>query len=254
MVNVLIAPRVEALDLKMDLFGEPSSVYPTLLWDENDAVLVDAGFPGQLERLREAIEQAGVPLERLTRLIVTHQDIDHIGGISALLALNDRIEVLAHEQEKPYIVGEKKLIKLSSERMAQFSERLSSLPEERRKAVLDAFTNTKARVDRTLADGERLPYCGGIVVIDTPGHTPGHISLYLEQSKVLVTGDALNVSDGQLVGPSGSVTANMDQAFGSLKKLVQYDIETVVCYHGGPYTGDVNTRIAELADKPPLSA
>lgn len=216
MIDVLIAPGIEVLDLRMDLFGAPSYVHPTLLWDENDAVLIDAGFPGQLEQLREAIEQAGVPLGRLTRLIVTHQDIDHIGGISALLALNDRIEVLAHEQEKPYIAGEKQLIKLGPERMAQFSERLSSLPEERRKAVLDAFANARARVDRTLTDGERLPYCGGIVAIYTPGHTPGHISLYLEPSKVLVAGDALNTSDGRLFGPNPPLTPDIGQATDSL--------------------------------------
>jgi glyoxylase-like metal-dependent hydrolase (beta-lactamase superfamily II) len=254
MANVLIAPRVEVLDLQMDVFGTPTSVHPTLVWDEKDAVLIDAGFPGQLEPLREAIGQAGVSLDRLTRLIITHQDIDHIGGIAALLALNDRIEVLAHEQDRPYIVGEKQLIKLSPERMAQFSERLSSLPEERRKAVLDSFTNIRARVDRTLADGERLPFCDGIIVIHTPGHTPGHISLYLEQSKVLVTGDALNVSDGQLVGPRAPMTPDMDQATSSLKKLARYEIETVVCYHGGRYTGDVNARIAEIAAEPTLSA
>jgi len=248
---MLIAPRIEVLDLQMDMFGTPTSVRPTLLWDDEEGVLVDAGFPGQLEQLREEIERAGVSLDRLTRLIVTHQDIDHIGGIAALLALNDRIEVLAHEQDRPYIVGEKQLIKISPERMAQFSEHLSYLPEERREAVLETFENARARVDRTLRDGEKLPYCGGMIVIHTPGHTPGHISLYLEQSKVLVAGDALNVSDGRLVGPNPQLTPDIDQATGSLKKLARYDIETVVCYHGGPYTGDVNARIAELAEEPP---
>jgi len=143
------------------------------------------------------------------------------------------------------------LIKISPERMAQFSEHLSYLPEERREAVLETFENARARVDRTLRDGEKLPYCGGMIVIHTPGHTPGHISLYLEQSKVLVAGDALNVSDGRLVGPNPQLTPDIDQATGSLKKLARYDIETVVCYHGGPYTGDVNARIAELAEEPP---
>jgi glyoxylase-like metal-dependent hydrolase (beta-lactamase superfamily II) len=162
--------------------------------------------------------------------------------------------VLAHEQERPYIVGEKQLVKISPERMAQFYERLSSLPEEQREATIDAFANVRARVDRTLTNGERLPYCGGISVTHTPGHTPGHISLYLEQSKVLVAGDALNVSDGRLVGPNPPLTPDMDQATSSLKKLAQYDVKTVVCYHGGPYSGDANTRIAELAAEPTPSA
>jgi len=241
MANVLIAPRVDLLNLKMDPFGAPISLHPTLCWDNEDVVLVDAGFPGQLKQLREEVERAGFSLERLTRLILTHQDIDHIGGASALLVLNDRIEVLAHEQERPYVAGEKRLVKISPERMAQLAERLTT--------PIDAFTNARARVDRTLADGERISYCGGIVVIHTPGHTVGHISLYLEASRVLVAGDALNVVDGRLVGPNPRLTPELDQATSSLTKLAPYDIETVVCYHGGLYSGDVNARIAELADE-----
>jgi glyoxylase-like metal-dependent hydrolase (beta-lactamase superfamily II) len=248
---VLIATGVEVLELPMDLFGSPTSVHPTLVWDEEAAVLIDAGFSGQFGQLREAVEDAGVSFDRLRKVVVTHQDIDHVGGIAELLAVaGDRIEVLAHEADRPYIVGEKPLLKANPERMAQLSERLSVLPEERRKAVIAAFKTTRARVDRTLGDGERLPGCGGIVVVHTPGHTPGHICLYLERSKILVAGDALNVSEGQLVGPSPHAADDIGQAVASLKKLARYDIETVACYHGGSYTGDVNARIAELAATP----
>jgi glyoxylase-like metal-dependent hydrolase (beta-lactamase superfamily II) len=245
---MLIAPRVAVLELQMELLGTPSSVHPTLAWDGQDAVLFDAGFPGQLEQLREAVEQVGVPFAAITRLIVTHQDIDHIGGVAAVIAAApQRVEVLAHEADRPYITGERPLLKASPERLRQMSERLSSLPEERRRALLDAFRNVSARVDRTVVDGERLPYCGGIVVIHTPGHTPGHISLYLEQTKTLVAGDALNVADGRLVGPNPQVAEDPGRALASLAKLAGYEIETVICYHGGPFTGGANARIAELA-------
>jgi glyoxylase-like metal-dependent hydrolase (beta-lactamase superfamily II) len=248
---MLVARNVEVLDLPMEPLGAPTSVHPTLVWDERDAVLIDAGFPGQLEELREQVEGAGVPLGSLTKLIVTHQDIDHIGGISPLLAEEgDHIEVLAHELDQPYITGEKRLLKASPERMAQFAERMSSFPKERRRAVIDAFQNTKARVDGTVSDGERLPQCGGIVIVHTPGHTPGHICLYLERAKVLVAGDALNVVEGHLVGPSPQSAEDIDQAIASLRKLAGFDIETVVCYHGGAYTNGVNERIAELAAEP----
>jgi glyoxylase-like metal-dependent hydrolase (beta-lactamase superfamily II) len=249
--KVLIAPRVEVLDLTMDLFGAPSSVHPTLLWDEKEAVLVDAGFPGQFEQLREETKRAGISLDRLTRLIITHQDVDHIGGAAALLAANNRIEVLAHELDRPYIAGEKRLLKASPERLERFAERMSSFPEERRKAVLDAFLTTKARVDRSLTDGERLPWCGGIVVVHTPGHTPGHICLYLERSRTLVAGDALNVVEGRLVGPNPQSAENLNQAIRSLARLAPYEIETVVCYHGGAYADNVSARIAELAEPAP---
>jgi glyoxylase-like metal-dependent hydrolase (beta-lactamase superfamily II) len=54
-------------------------------------------------------------------------------------------------------------------------EAWESLPEEARLL----FENPpKAKVDETLADNQELSYCGGIQVIFTPGHSPGHISLY----------------------------------------------------------------------------
>jgi len=131
---------------------------------------------------------------------------------------------------------------------ARLSKRLVSLSEEQRQQAEALFANPpKASVDTAVADGEILPYCGGITVIFTPGHTPGHICLYLNKSKILVTGDALVAADGELRGPNPGATYDMDAALKSLKKLTRYDIETVVCYHGGVYRDNPNKRLAELA-------
>ncbi|MGZ4164245.1 MAG: MBL fold metallo-hydrolase, partial [Tumebacillaceae bacterium] len=107
----------------------------------------------------------------------------------------------------------------------------------------------KAPVDRTVVDGEELPYCGGIIVINTPGHTPGHISLYHKASKTLIAGDALIVEDGQFKISDPRYTFDVEESIRSAKKLTAYDIETVICYHGGIYRENVNQRIAELANK-----
>jgi len=131
--------------------------------------------------------------------------------------------------------------------MAQFMEQLNSMPEEQREIMKALFENPpRASVDETRADGEEVPYCGGITVIHTPGHTPGHICLYVKESKTLIVGDALNIMDGELVGPNPQNTQDMDSAIKSLKKFTRYDIENVICYHGGLYTKDPNQRIAEL--------
>jgi glyoxylase-like metal-dependent hydrolase (beta-lactamase superfamily II) len=52
------------------------------------------------------------------------------------------------------------------------------------------------RLDEHLEDGDLLDLVGGIRVIFTPGHTPGHLSLYLERPRVLVAGDALTAEGG----------------------------------------------------------
>lgn len=99
-------------------------------------------------------------------------------------------------------------------------------------------------MDKTITDGEELPYCGGITVI----YTPGHICLYLKYCKTLIAGDILQIDGGILIHAPQSTNFDIDLSIISLKKLMQYDIETVICYHGGLYSGNVNKRIAELAN------
>lgn len=236
-----IASGVDVLELTMNL-GQPSTIHPTLIWDDENVILVDTGIPGQLDSIKSEMGKAGIPFERLSKIILTHQDFDHIGSLNSLLkAANHPLEVLAHEEDRPYIEGDKPFVKMSPERLKAM---LENLPEDLRKVFAEPLT---AKIDRTIADGEVLPYCGGITVIFTPGHTPGHISLYLNKYKILIAGDAMVAADGVLYGPREQVTPDMESALKSLKKFTQYDIETVVCYHGGIVNEKVNERLKELA-------
>lgn len=246
-----IADRVEMLEISAVVMGERNVVNPMLIWDDDEVVLVDTGFPGQLPKIREAVGKAGVSFERISKIIITHHDIDHVGGLPAILQdLPLRPEVLAHEVEKPYIQGELPSVKLTPERIAQTEEQLSSLPEKQRHVIMkvfDTFRTQKVGVNRTFTDGEELPFCGGIIVIHTPGHTPGHTCLYHKESKALIAGDSLFVTDGLLAPAPGFINHDSETALRSLKKLTPYEIETVICYHGGLYRDNPCRRIAELA-------
>lgn len=246
-----VTPGLQILALSATVMGKADTLFPTLIWDEKDAILVDTGFPGQAPLIRQAMESAGVPFAKLTRIIITHQDIDHIGSLASLVAESPQgVDVLASELEKPHIQGEKSLIKVTAETIAKAMAAMPpDVPAEWRQAFQRTLENPpKAKVDRTVVDGEHLPYCGGISVIATPGHTPGHICLYHKPSKTLIAGDALTVKGGCLLGPLPQATYDMDLAIQSLQKLTQFDIETVICHHGGMYNTEANRRIAELAD------
>ncbi|MFZ3129544.1 MAG: MBL fold metallo-hydrolase [Desulfosporosinus sp.] len=234
--------EIKMLELTKNYMGKPLIVYPTLILND-PVILVDTGYPGQLPQIREAMEKAGVPFSKLKKVILTHQDVDHMGN--ALGLQNELpIEVLAHEEEKPYLEGTKRSL-----RLAQI-EALQNIRPEETKTLRDKlqafFENNKIRVAKTVTDGEELPYCGGITVIYTPGHTLGHICLYLRQSKTLIAGDALVVAGGKLNKALEFTNFDADLYEKTLQKLTEYDIEAVICYHGGLYQENVNQRIAEL--------
>lgn len=238
---------IHMLSISANLLGEQRIIHPTLIWDEETVILVDAGYPGQLPLIREAAEQAGVPFERLDKVIVTHQDLDHIGSLPSIVKETPhKVEILAHELEKPYIQGERRLLKITDEALAQ----IDNWPGEHAAAFKRLLANPpKAEVDRTVAGGEELPFCGGIVIIDTPGHTPGHISIYHKNSRTLIAADAMIVEEGLLLGADPRLCTDPALALRSLNNLLPFEIDSVICYHGGMVGGDIGTRIRELASE-----
>ncbi|MEK4485645.1 MBL fold metallo-hydrolase [Psychrobacillus sp. FSL H8-0484] len=212
-----ISKGVEMLHLEF----HGNIIHPTLLWDEEMAVLIDTGFPGQIEDLHVAMEKVGVSFDKLKVLILTHQDIDHIGSLPEILQeCGSNIKVYAHELDKPYIQGDLSLLK---------DGHLENPPT--------------GKVDDTLKDGQELPYCGGIRVIHTPGHSPGHISLYLKQNKTLIAGDSMYSVNGIIGGIHAPTVLDIKEARLSLKKYLDLDIESVVCYHGGLSKENINDQI-----------
>ncbi|MGO4693745.1 MBL fold metallo-hydrolase [Paenibacillus sp. FSL A5-0031] len=245
-----IASGVNMMPISAVMMGRMETIYPTLIWDNDTVILVDTGYPGQLPLIKEQMERAGLAFERLNKIIITHQDLDHIGSLPAILQeLPHKAEVLADKVEAPYIQGEAHLLKVTPESIEQAVKALpAEVPEEWRAAFRKTLENPpKANVDVIITDGQQLPYCGGIIVIGTPGHTPGHLSLYHTASKTLIAADALIVENDQLLGPTPHYCLDPDTAKKSIKKLTQYDINTVICYHGGLYSDHVNERILELA-------
>jgi glyoxylase-like metal-dependent hydrolase (beta-lactamase superfamily II) len=218
---------------------EPESVLNlTLIVDEHDDnTLVDAGLPDQMEAISAALVEAGIGVSDLRRIIFTHQDLDHVGSGAALVRQSGA-RVLAHSADAPYIEGSLRLLKPSPEMLEQRPQMREVL--ERLEPV---------GIDEYVEDGTRLDLAGGTKVISTPGHTPGHISLYLERSKVLIAGDALRAERGSLNGPNPSMTLEMRTAIQSIRRLADLEIDTIVCYHGGVVSEDVNGQLRRVVQE-----
>lgn len=241
---------IHMLSVSASMMGQVQTIHPALLWDRHSLILIDAGYPGQLGLISKEMALAGFAVEQLTGIVITHQDIDHIGSLPMLLeAASPHVEVLAHCLEKPYIQGDAPLLKLHPEAVAQAIAQLPPhVPSQWKEAFRRTLENPpKAKVTATLSAKKELPCGGGLVVIPTPGHTPGHISLYHKPSGTLIAGDALTVADGQLQGPVPQHCLNYEQAKQSLQQLADYDIRSIICYHGGFYRGNCRERLAKLA-------
>ena len=210
---------------------EIGGVNLVLTWDENNLVLMDTGFPGQTDDTVKAVAGAGFKAKALTHIIITHQDWDHIGCLMDLQKLAPSAKTLAHEEEAQYIGGRKTPVKLAS-RLEQYD----SLPAEQRERCdrqKEFYGSQKIAVTETVRDGEILPVCGGIEVVHTPGHTPGHIMLYFQESRIMVCGDGANIFEGQISGPNPIHTHDMPLALSSLEKMKSYNVSGIVAYHGG---------------------
>jgi glyoxylase-like metal-dependent hydrolase (beta-lactamase superfamily II) len=230
-----IADGVYVLPIPRDSRGAYGFLDLTLILDEqNGATLVDAGLPGQAEAIGAALAEAGVGVRDLRRIIFTHQDLDHVGSGAALVR-HSGARVLAHPADAPHIDGSLRPLKPSPEML------------ERRPQMREALERLEpVRVDEHLEEGSRLDLAGGTRVIFTPGHTPGHLSLYLERSKVLVAGDALTAEEGRLNGPNPPLTLDVREAVRSVRRLAELDVDTIVCYHGGVVGEDANGQLRKV--------
>ena len=94
----------------------------------------------------------------------------------------------------------------------------------------------------------------GLPIIETPGHTPGSISVFDPIAGVLVVGDAMNGAGSGVTGSEGGVgganprfSGDMGQAAESIKKLAALSFDSVYFGHGEPVEGDASPLVVELA-------
>ena len=220
------------LDIKFK-FGEiEDAIHPVVLRDHVNMVLIDCGYTGFLPIIEQAMEEKGLRCSDLTHVLITHQDHDHMGALFELKQKYPHIQVIASKKEAPYVSGDLKSLRLEQAEALQ-----PNLPEEQ-KVFGEAFCNILRNVhpvkpDLVVQDGDVFPWCGGCTIIETSGHTPGHISIYINQEKIMITGDAAALEDGELVIANPQYTLDKNEAEASLQNILTYGAKEIICYHGG---------------------
>lgn len=237
MTDVKLADDVYVLPIPRGADQPDNPLNLTLILDEDHGpTLVDTAYPDRTEAIAAGLDEAEIEIRDLQRIIITHQDLDHIGSAAAL-ARESGAQVLAHPEDEPYIDGTRRLLKLTPEML------------EQRPQMREMFERLEpVSVGERIEDGDRLDLAGGMRVIFTPGHTPGHISLYLEKPKILVAGDALTSKEGKLNGPVPAMTLDTQTANESVEKLAGLEPDTIICYHGGVVNDDASGQLKRLLE------
>jgi len=194
---------------------------PYLIIDPTGLTLIDAGMPFSASRILRFIQKLGFQPDDLDRIIITHSDIDHIGGLEII-----RSATKAKVYTSP--------IEAEAIRSGEPSRRISGRGAMKPLVTLLAPLS-KARpsiVEDTLEDGQVLPLLGGLQVIYTPGHTPGHISLYSPSTKILFSGDSFLIRPERFIPSYGFNNWDSSESIKSYQLQAELHSEIVCGGHG----------------------
>ncbi|MEJ8756891.1 MBL fold metallo-hydrolase [Pontibacter sp. H259] len=240
--------QVFVLEIKYSYPEYTEVLFPVLLQHNHELVLVDCGYAGSLPLLQKAASLQGLSLNNLTGILLTHHDIDHTGGLQELKTAYPNAKVYAPALEAPYISGEAKSLRLQ-----QAEALYDTLPEAQKAGARQFQESLQAvkpvPVDVRLAANEVPASWGDVQLIPTPGHMPGHISVYLPKNKTLIAADALVVENNEMELANPAFTLNLEQAITSVQKLQQLQPERIICYHGGIVEEAISEKLQKLITK-----
>ncbi|KKK36823.1 metallo-beta-lactamase family protein [Mesobacillus campisalis] len=228
--------------VNIHMVGDPNS---------NNFVLVDAGMPDSAEEIISAVENRFGENSRPKAIILTHGHFDHVGAVIELVKRWE-VSVYAHELELPFLTGQQSYPDpdptVEGGMVAKMSPMFPTEP-----------INLGNNVKPLPADGT-VPEMTGFKWIHTPGHTPGHVSLFRGSDGALIAGDAfvtvkqeylykVLTQEQEISGPPRYLTTDWKAAKESVLKLAALKPTAAITGHGLPMLGQLLTdRLEKLAN------
>lgn len=190
------------------------------LFTDGRLVLCDTSVDDTAKDIFNWLRKNGRAPGDLTSVIVTHTHNDHVLGLKAVKSRAPNAKIAVHKDDADYV--------------ARTKVYPGPPGPQRHEAV---------NVDVRLEDGQKYE---GFLILHVPGHTPGTIALLDTERKILVAGDSLNTEKG--LAPM-SDKYNIDPAAHrqSIKKLANYEFETILVGHGAPILRGGSQQVKALA-------
>jgi hydroxyacylglutathione hydrolase len=176
----------------------------TYVIDEEMTVLIDPGHSRYLPKLFQQMEEDGISPEEIDVVLVTHSHPDHFEGLEVFL--DKPVKTGMNREEERYLLESGKLL---------FETMRQPLP--------------KFRMDFYLKEGELHLGKKTFNIYETPGHSPGSLSIHWPQRKVLFTGDLIFYGG---VGRTDFLEGNSRLLMESIEKMSRLDIEILLPGHG----------------------
>ena len=215
-------------------------------------VLIDAGVTGSASAIRSSAQARFGQTGRPSAIILTHGHFDHVGSLETLAAEWD-VPVYAHRLEHPYLDGTTSYPPadpgVGGGLMALLSPFYPTSP-------IDVSPRLQA-----LPDDHSIPGMPGWHWLHTPGHSPGHVSLWRNADRLLIAGDAFVTTKQESVyaavtqapemhGPPMYFTPDWPSARQSVLDLAALGPETVVTGHGQAMQGAaMRSALTHLAER-----
>ncbi|GHO50557.1 MBL fold metallo-hydrolase [Ktedonospora formicarum] len=190
------------------LLQSTNGSYVYLIMGE-EPILIDTSLPGRAAAILTELETLGLKPTDLAHIFLTHHDVDHMGNAKALQQASGA-KLWAPQEDLPYILGQRN--------------------REGFKRLIQTFVKVEVpQIDATYAPGQRI---GGIEVIPTPGHTPGHVSFL--SGDTLFCGDLVMSKKGKLQPASAFLTWDKAILKRSLSEVKHFSFTWVCTAHGEP--------------------
>jgi len=209
-----------------------------LVGDRASWVVVDACIPGRERLIRRAAERRFGPGSRPAAILLTHGHFDHAGS-AAPLADFWRVPIYAHSLEVPFVTGAAQYPPFDYSSPGFFTRIARFFPTR--------TVNLQTRV-RAFDPHQPIPGLPDWEMIETPGHTPGHVALFRRGDAALLAGDAVTTMNldrffdtitrrKSICRPPVPATMNWSDARRSVELLATLRPSLIAAGHGLPLHG-----------------